>query len=99
MALSDIFRIWDEAFLAAEIKGRTQTMSTEMQAGYEPPSMSLAISDGKEHCSECGREVKVMAFKGERVCGELCRKVNDGEMTKEQADEIRASRAAAHPRA
>jgi hypothetical protein len=47
MALSDIFDYWDRAFLAAEIKGRTHTMSTEMQAGYEPPSMTLTIADGK----------------------------------------------------
>lgn len=99
MALSDIFDYWDRAFLAAEIKGRTHTMSTQMADGYEPPSMALTISDGKEHCSECGREVKVMAFKGEKVCGEICRKLNDGEITKEQADEIRAARASAHPRA
>jgi hypothetical protein len=99
VALSDIFDYWDRAFLAQEIRGKTHTMSTEMQAGYEPPSMALTISDGKEHCSECGREVKVMAFKGEGVCGEICRKLNDGEITKEQADEVRTARRSAHPRA
>jgi hypothetical protein len=110
VALSDIFRIWDELFIAREaglveptrvdtIEGKAIVLGTTMAAGYEPPSMSLTISDGKEHCSECGREVKVMTFKGTGVCGEICRKLNDGEITKEQADEVRAARASAHPRA
>jgi oligoribonuclease (3'-5' exoribonuclease) len=110
MALSDIFRIWDELFIMREaglveptrvdtIEGGAIVLGTSMASGYEPPSMALTISDGKEHCSECGREIKTMAFKGTGACGELCRKVNDGEITKEQADEVRTARASAHPRA
>jgi len=110
MALADIFRIWDELFIMREaglveptrvdtIEGGAIVLGTTMAPGYEPPSMSLALSDGKEHCSECGREVKTMTFKGTGVCGEICRKLNDGEITKEEADETRASFTTAHPRA
>jgi hypothetical protein len=110
MALSDIFRIWDELFIMREaglveptrvdtIEGGAIVLGTSMASGCEPPSMALTISDGKEHCSGCGREIKTMAFKGTGACGELCRKVNDGEITKEQADEVRTARASAHPRA
>lgn len=109
MALDDIFRIWDELFIMREaglveptrvdtIEGGAIVLGTTMASGYVPPSMALTIGDGKEYCSECGREVKVMAFKGEGVCGEICRKLNDGEITKEEADAARADRANKTPR-
>lgn len=33
----------------------------------------------RTECSECGRSIAVMAFKGTGVCSEDCRKKRDGE--------------------
>jgi hypothetical protein len=36
-----------------------------------------------DHCVVDGRPILTMSFKGTGVCGELCRKVRDGELTLE----------------
>lgn len=39
-----------------------------------------------EFCKICRGKIDMQIFKGTGVCCELCRKVNIGEITKEEAD-------------
>lgn len=43
-----------------------------------------------KHCEVDGKPIKMIAFRGTGVCCELCRKIRDGQVTEEEAAEIRA---------
>ena len=45
-----------------------------------------------EKCKVCGLKVKIAIFKGTGLCSDLCRKVDKGDMTKE---EMQAQKSAA----
>lgn len=41
--------------------------------------IDYCLENPMETCSECGKEVRTQVMKGTRLCGEVCRKIRDGE--------------------